>query len=130
MKVVLAGYNIDTQVLNEALEAGVAKERLTPEIISAAYARISRDSRSVGELRSLALEEVEKARSSNRTIIFKMGHHSVAEHAVFNFDVVGISRLAIEWLERFLLEDFLRTSQPPKDEHSPLFHEYMCYEGF
>ncbi len=111
MKVVLAGYNVDARVLKKAEAAGVAGESLTPEVLSAAYARISRDPSDVGELRKAALEEVEKARSSNRKIIFEMGHHSVAEHAVFNFDIVGISRLAVEWLERFRLCSFTEKSQ-------------------
>ncbi len=111
MKVVLAGYNVDARVLEQAEDAGVAKEYLTPEVLSAAYARISRDPSEVGDLRKTALEEVEKARSSNRKIIFEMGHHSVAEHAVFNFDIVGISRLAVEWLERFRLCSFTEKSQ-------------------
>jgi flavin-dependent thymidylate synthase len=79
--------------------------------LSAAYARISRDPNDVGELRQKARDEVEKARASNRRIIFQMGHHSVAEHAVFNFDVVGISRLAVEWLEKFRLCSFTEKSQ-------------------
>ncbi len=111
MRVVLAGYNVDARMLDTAVEAGVPRERLTPEVLSAAYARISRDPRPVSELRKVALEEVEKARSSNRKIIFEMGHHSVAEHAVFNFDVIGISRLAIEWLERFRLCSYTEKSQ-------------------
>ncbi len=111
MKVVLAGYNVDTSMLEQAVEAGVPRECLTPEVLSAAYARISRDPRPVFELRQAALDEVEKARSSNRKIIFEMGHHSVAEHAVFNFDVLGISRLAIEWLERFRLCSYTEKSQ-------------------
>ena len=111
MKVVLAGYNIDTDVIEEARRAGVASERLTPEVLSAAYARISRDPRPVSDLRKAALEEVEKARGSNRKIIFEMGHHSVAEHAVFNFDVLGVSRLAIEALEHFRLCSFTEKSQ-------------------
>jgi flavin-dependent thymidylate synthase len=40
-----------------------------------------------------------------------MGHHSVAEHAIFNFDIVGISRLAIEELEHFRLCSFTEKSQ-------------------
>jgi flavin-dependent thymidylate synthase len=111
MEVVLAGYNIDSRVLGEAADAGIPRDRLTPEVLSAAYARISRDPRPVGELRRAALEEVEQARRSNRSIIFGMGHHSVAEHAVFNFDVTGISRLAIEALERFRLCSFTEKSQ-------------------
>ncbi|MCP4676132.1 MAG: FAD-dependent thymidylate synthase [Deltaproteobacteria bacterium] len=111
MRVDLAGYNVDKSMLDAAVDAGVPRDRLTPEVLSAAYARISRDPRPIGELRQLALNEVEKARSSNRKIIFEMGHHSVAEHAVFNFDVVGVSRLAIEWLERFRLCSYTEKSQ-------------------
>jgi flavin-dependent thymidylate synthase len=111
MKVELAGYNVDSRVLSEVEKLGVPRDRLTPEVLSAAYARISRDPRPVSELRRVALEEVEKARNSNRIIIFEMGHHSVAEHAVFNFDILGISRLAIEYLERFRLCSYTEKSQ-------------------
>ncbi|MGZ5499314.1 MAG: FAD-dependent thymidylate synthase, partial [Candidatus Aminicenantales bacterium] len=52
-----------------------------------------------------------RTRRSNQSIIFKMGHHSVAEHAVFNFDVIGVSRLAIEEIERFRLMSFTEKSQ-------------------
>ena len=72
---------------------------MTPETLSASYARISRDPRSVDKLRAVARTEVAKARRSNRNIIFKMGHHSIAEHAVFNFDILGVSRLALEEIE-------------------------------
>jgi flavin-dependent thymidylate synthase len=126
MKVVLAGYNVDSRVLREASDAGVARDRLTPEVLSAAYARISRDPRPVGELRKVALAEVEKARASNRKIIFEMGHHSVAEHAVFNFDVVGISRLAIEALEGFRLCSFTEKSQ----RYITLDHDFVVPEEF
>ena len=40
-----------------------------------------------------------------------MGHHSVAEHAVFNFDVIGISRLAVEEIEHFRLASYTEKSQ-------------------
>jgi flavin-dependent thymidylate synthase len=40
-----------------------------------------------------------------------MGHHSVAEHAVFNFDIVGVSRLALEEIEKFRLCSFTEKSQ-------------------
>lgn len=111
MKVVLAGFNIDSCVVAEAIQAGVPRERLSPEVLSAAYARISRDPKPVTELRREALAAVEKARSSNRKIIFGMGHHSVAEHAVFNFDIIGASRLAIEAIEHFRLCSFTEKSQ-------------------
>lgn len=87
------------------------REDVTPETLSASYARISRDPRPIDELRKHAREEVQKARRSNKTIIFKMGHHSIAEHAVFNFDIIGISRLAIEEVEHFRLCSYTEKSQ-------------------
>ncbi len=111
MRVVLAGYNLDKDVIDALRKAAPGRGDVTPETLSAAYARISRDPRPVDELRRVARAEVEKARRSNRTIIFGMGHHSVAEHAVFNFDVVGVSRLAIEEIERFRLSSYTEKSQ-------------------
>jgi flavin-dependent thymidylate synthase len=111
MKVVLAGYNVDSAVLEELKKNSPPREDVTPETLSAAYARISRDSRPADELRAAARAEVDRARRSNQSIIFKMGHHSVAEHAVFNFDVIGVSRLAIEEIERFRLCSFTEKSQ-------------------
>ncbi|RKY87272.1 FAD-dependent thymidylate synthase, partial [candidate division KSB1 bacterium] len=87
------------------------KDNLTPETISAAYARISRNPLSVNKLRKIAREEVEKARKSNRTIIFDYGHSSVAEHAVFNFDIIGISRFLVEKIQRHRLCSFTEKSQ-------------------
>lgn len=111
MKVILAGYNVDSSVIDELKKNSPSLRNVTPETMSAAYARISRDPRSVDVLRAVARSEVERARRSNRTIIFKMGHHSVAEHAVFNFDIIGISRLAIEELEKFRLCSYTEKSQ-------------------
>ncbi|MFH1877170.1 MAG: FAD-dependent thymidylate synthase [Candidatus Omnitrophota bacterium] len=111
MKVHLAGFNVDTQILRELQEKAGARQDITPEVISAAYARISRDPRPINEIRAQARQEVEKTRKSNTTIIFKMGHHSVAEHAVFNLDVIGVSRLAMEELEKFRLCSYTEKSQ-------------------
>jgi flavin-dependent thymidylate synthase len=113
MRVILAGYNIDRDVIEDLIktEGSSHRDKVTPETISAAYARISRDPRNVNELRESARNEVEKARKSNRTIIFKMGHHSVAEHAVFNFDIIDVSRLAIEAIEKFRLCSYTEKSQ-------------------
>lgn len=111
MKVRLAGYNVDTAVLREMEEKSGKRTDLTPEVISAAYARISRDPRPIDEIRKDAREEVEKARKSNSAIIFRMGHHSVAEHAVFNLDVIGISRYVMEELEKFRLCSYTEKSQ-------------------
>jgi len=111
MKVLLAGYNVDSEVLEELRKNNPKRADVTPETLSAAYARISRDPRPINELRRIARDEVEKARHSNQSIIFKMGHHSIAEHAVFNFDLIGVSRLALEELEKFRLCSFTEKSQ-------------------
>jgi flavin-dependent thymidylate synthase len=111
MKVTLAGYNVDSVVIEELKKNSPPREDITPETLSASYARISRDPRPASELRAVARAEVEKARRSNRNIIFKMGHHSVAEHAVFNFDIVGVSRLALEEIEKFRLCSYTEKSQ-------------------
>lgn len=100
MRVILAGYNTD-----------VENGSTTPETISAAYARISRDPAPVNELRRKSSIEIEDARKSNRTIVYKYGHGSIAEHAVFNFDILGISRLAVEALQNFRLTSFTEKSQ-------------------
>jgi len=111
MKVVLAGYNVDKEVIDDLKRHSPPRDDVTPETLSASYARISRDPRPADELRAVARREVERARRSNRTIIFKMGHHSVAEHAVFNFDIIGISRLALEEIEKFRLCSYTEKSQ-------------------
>ncbi|MCX8161067.1 MAG: FAD-dependent thymidylate synthase [Candidatus Saccharicenans sp.] len=111
MKIILAGYNFDAEVIEELKKHSPDRQDITPETLSAAYARISRDPRPVDELRAVARAEVEKARRSNQNIIFKMGHHSVAEHAVFNFDLIGLSRLAIEEVEHFRLCSYTEKSQ-------------------
>lgn len=111
MRVNLAGYNVDTTVLDELQDKYGRRQDVTPEVISAAYARISRDPRPIEEIRKDARAEVERARKSNSTIIFKMGHHSVAEHAVFNLDIVGVSRLAMEEVEKFRLCSYTEKSQ-------------------
>lgn len=111
MKVLLAGYNVDKEVLEELKKSAAPREDVTPETLSASYARISRDPRPIDELRRIARAEVERARRSNRNIIFKMGHHSVAEHAVFNFDIIEVSRLAIEEIEKYRLCSYTEKSQ-------------------
>ena len=89
----------------------VIRDSFTPETISAAYARISRNPLPVYELRKQALKEVDKARKSNDNIIFGLGHSSVAEHSVFNFDFIGLSRLAVEEIQKFRLCSFTEKSQ-------------------
>ncbi|MDP8221661.1 MAG: FAD-dependent thymidylate synthase [Candidatus Stygibacter frigidus] len=107
MKVEIAGYNLDYSQIKQLKN----QQQATPETISAAYARISRSKKSVGDLRKDALQDVAKARSSNENIVFEMGHASVAEHAVFNFDITGISRLLVEDIQRSRLASFTEKSQ-------------------
>jgi flavin-dependent thymidylate synthase len=107
MKINLAGYNVDVDALNDPAGMGAK----TPETISAAYARISRSPKTVEQLRHRAAEDVEKARESNETIVFEYGHASVAEHAVFNFDIMEVSRLAIESIEHARLASYTEKSQ-------------------
>ncbi len=111
MKILLAGYNLDYDLIRDLKNKSSLKQDLTPETISAAYARISRSPKPVNELREIACTEVDKARQSNRNIVFSMGHSSVAEHAVFNIDVLGVSRLLVEEIEKFRLCSFTEKSQ-------------------
>jgi flavin-dependent thymidylate synthase len=111
MKVLLAGHNIDHEIIEEFQNVQPDRQDLTPETVAAAYARISRNPRPVNELRHIARGEVEKARASNRNIVFDMGHSSIAEHAVFNLDVLKVSRLLVEEIERFRLASYTEKSQ-------------------
>jgi len=112
LEVKLSGFNVDIDGLKEIkklLEQESLSEEdrktaldildnLTPETISASAARISRDPRPINELRKEARADVKKARESNKAIIFTSGHKSIAEHAFFNFDIMGVSRRAVEEL--------------------------------
>ncbi|MEA1936346.1 MAG: FAD-dependent thymidylate synthase [Thermodesulfobacteriota bacterium] len=111
MNIILAGYNLDYEIIKEIRSSRPDEETLTPETISAAYARISRNPSPVTELRETARKEVEKARNSNRSIVFDMGHSSIAEHAVFNIDVLGVSRFLVEEIEKFRLCSYTEKSQ-------------------
>lgn len=104
MKVTLAGATLDRRFWKDDPSA-------TPETISAAYARISHSPRTIGELRELSSREVEKARRSNENIVYRMGHSSIAEHAVFNIDIEDASRLLVEFLEHHRLASFTERSQ-------------------
>lgn len=106
MKVIIAGYNIDKSLIDT-----FSNDVATPEVISAAYARISRSAKDVNELRKIAIHEVDKSRKSNSKIIFDMGHSSVAEHAVFNIDLIGVSRLLTETIQRSRIASFTEKSQ-------------------
>ncbi|MGC8928796.1 MAG: FAD-dependent thymidylate synthase [Myxococcota bacterium] len=106
MIIKVAGFNCDI----ESIEKGNLKDA-TCETIAASYARISRDPRPIWELRKDARENVKSARELNKRVVFDMGHSSIAEHAVFNLDIIGISRLAAEFLERFRLASYTEKSQ-------------------
>ena len=169
MKVILAGHNLDVEILHEIRErfeiisktldrfavsglterelrksaetAGqlafeaLGKENATPETLSAAYARITRRPQPIPELRRAAREGVSRARRSNQQIVFDFGHKSVAEHAVFNVDVLDISRLATEFIQNNRLCSFTEKSQryikfeeevyiPPEFKDTPLLARY------
>lgn len=111
MEVILAGHNLDYEIIRQVAAEHPEWQDLTPETVAAAYARISRNPRPVNELRAAARGEVEKARASNRTIVFTMGHSSIAEHAVFNLDILQVSRLLVEEIERFRLASYTEKSQ-------------------
>jgi len=111
MDIILAGYNLDNETIRHMGEIHPELTGLTPETVSAAYARISRSPKPVNELRAVARLEVEKARQSNNNIVFEMGHSSIAEHAVFNIDVLGVSRLLVEEIEKFRLCSYTEKSQ-------------------
>lgn len=109
MKINLAGYNVDAEILKKI--PAKYKKFLTPESIACAYARISRYDLPIDKLREIALKEIEKARETNRRIIFEMGHSSIAEHSVFNIDIIKVSRLAVEEIEHFRLASYTEKSQ-------------------
>lgn len=111
MKIILAGHNIDRDIINEFHDLHSERNDLTPETIAAAYARISRNPAPVNELRVAARDDIEKARLSNKNIVFEMGHSSIAEHAVFNVDIIGVSRLVVEEIERSRLASYTEKSQ-------------------
>ncbi len=112
MYIRVAGYNVDVDELGKLREAaGDVGAVLTPETLSAAYARISKHDVDVDELRRRSVGDVEKARGSNENIVFEQGHASIAEHAVFNVDVKGVSRLAIEELEAQRIASYTEKSQ-------------------
>ncbi len=101
MKVTLAGFNVENHP-----EGG-----RSPEVLSAAYARVSRSPLTLDRLREQARTNVEQARRSNENIVFGMGHASIAEHAFFNIDIEDISRLALEELEKHRMASYTEKSQ-------------------
>ena len=130
MRVTLAGFNFDAQqielihqITDEFSHNGMestyllnlltqlTEEPFTPETLSASYARISHSEKGIRELRRDARASVSRARRSNEHTIYGLGQASVAEHAVFNFDITGISRLALEILETQRMAAYTESSQ-------------------
>ena len=130
MQVTLAGYNLDSEIIDQVSKIldnfrhapedleyikdqleKLLDEPLTPEVLSAAYARISRSDKGISELRRDARTSVSRSRRTNERIVFGFGHHSVAEHAMMNLDITDISRLALEELETHRLASYTEASQ-------------------
>jgi thymidylate synthase ThyX len=125
LEINIAGMTIDKDGLDEAKallnkeyttkeeidHALLILESLTPETVAASYARISRDPDPIPKLREKARSDVAKARASYEMINFGLGHKSIAEHAVFNFDVMGLSRFAVEAIEEKRLQSYTEKSQ-------------------
>lgn len=109
MELSLAGINVPVKVLENLPPS--EKEKATPEVISAAYARISRSEKGVDELLDESMEDVANARKSNESIIYGMGHHSVADHVIFNLNIKGVSRLLVESIEKRRLAGYTEKSQ-------------------
>lgn len=97
----------------EVIIAGVNKteDGYSPEVISASYARTSRQEKSIPEIREEAKLDLKKARDSNSNIIFGVGHSSIAEHAVFNIDIIDVSRYLVEFIESHRLVSYTEKSQ-------------------
>lgn len=125
MKVILEGITYPVGQVNRLLQAyikslrgsqlhdlGFDPERdiMTPEILSAAFARTSRSQKTIEELVAEASVDIPRARKSNEKIVFGVGHASIAEHVGFNFVLQGISRLAIRALQRHRLVSFTEKS--------------------
>jgi thymidylate synthase ThyX len=84
--------------LSSALEQMISQ--FTPEPITAAFSRISRSPDSISKLLDNALLDVPKARASNESIIFGMGHHAVADNASFAITLENVSRIVVEKYEK------------------------------
>ncbi|MCX7958542.1 MAG: FAD-dependent thymidylate synthase [Deltaproteobacteria bacterium] len=120
MIIKVAGFNTDIESIEEVNQPDV-----TCETIAASYAKISRDPRTINEIRKDARENVKSARELNKRVVFDMGHSSIAEHAVFNIDIIGISRLAAEYVERFRLCSYTEKSQ----RYIKLGEDFVIPEG-
>jgi len=99
MNVIIAGYN------------KTSEDNLSPEIISASYARVSRQEKSIPEIREEAKKDLVKARESNKNIVYGVGHSSIAEHVVFNIDIIDVSRFLVEEIESHRLASYTEKSQ-------------------
>lgn len=88
----------------------ISRTEFTPESISAAYARISRRQEDIPTLREEASERIKQARETNTNVVHGVGHNSIAEHAVFNLDIMGVSRLFVNFLEKARLCSYTEKS--------------------
>ena len=61
----------------------------------ATYAKVSRETRSLPEIRSSIKDDTTYIDDLNHRVAFEYGHSSVLEHAVASFDVIGLSRYAL-----------------------------------
>lgn len=117
MKIKLAGINVPLVVLNDLLnelpeeKKEFYKQRLTPIVLASAYAKVSRSTKNITQLVDEAIKDVAKAKESSQVIAFGMGHHSIADHVMFNFNMEKISRLAIEAIEERRIAGYTEKSQ-------------------
>jgi thymidylate synthase ThyX len=81
---------------------------LPPEVKAVTFAKCSRTSQSFSEIADELTEE--KSAEFNEKWVVGYGHSSVAEHAVLNIAVEGISRLATEVLENNRLASYTERS--------------------
>jgi thymidylate synthase ThyX len=109
MEVKVVGTNVPIKVLKKLPPSDLSTA--TPEVLSAAYARISRSPKDVSSLLDEAINDIEKARKSNERIIYGMGHHSIADHVIFNINISHVSRLVVESIEERRLAGYTEKSQ-------------------
>lgn len=79
------------------------------EVLIAQSARISKSNNSLADIR--LDNDIVKAQRTVKRVVNGEGHGSVAEHTVLTFDIEGISRLALETIQRFRHASFTERSQ-------------------
>ena len=81
-----------------------------PDATVHACSKISRVDGSIADMRAGDILQPEASARAVRKITQGLGHHSVAEHASFTFQISGLSRLAVEWLESGRLQSYTEKS--------------------